>query len=311
MSSRTDRPLVSVVIPTFNRAELVKRALQSVLGQTYGNLEVLIVDDASTDNTAEVVGVIADPRIRYLRQQKNGGAATSRNIGVQSANGEFVAYLDSDDTWEPEKVARQMAAMLQRPTPSQVVCYTQAIIDDGVNRKVMPPRGKRAAEPIADYVLSDEGLIHTSTVLLPRALASIAPFNTTYRVLEDWDVFLTLERQNVEWLFVDAPLSVWYAERRAGRLSASSTTEECLMWLTDHESSFSERTKHRFMLKTILGPLIGRGERKGYALKIVLDALKNGALSPGQAATLLAKIAVPKTVKDSLKAILGRNQRRP
>jgi len=101
---------VSVVIPTFNRAALVERAVHSVLTQTYSDIEVLIVDDGSTDNTGAVLRSLAheDSRIRYLHHERNQGAQPARNTGCLAANGEYIAFLDSDNEWLPDKLRLQM-----------------------------------------------------------------------------------------------------------------------------------------------------------------------------------------------------------
>ncbi|NJN86713.1 MAG: glycosyltransferase family 2 protein [Leptolyngbyaceae cyanobacterium SL_7_1] len=97
--------IVSVIIPTYNRADLLSRAIDSVLNQTLTNLELIIVDDGSTDNTAEVVNSFNDSRIRYIPLGKNCGGGYARNHGIHLATGEFIAFLDSDDVWLPEKLA--------------------------------------------------------------------------------------------------------------------------------------------------------------------------------------------------------------
>ena len=99
---------VSVIIPTCNRAHLIGRAVKSVLAQTYRDIEVIIVDDGSTDNTEEVVKSFDDPRIRYVKLDVNKGAAAARNAGIRLARGGFVAFQDSDDEWCREKLADQM-----------------------------------------------------------------------------------------------------------------------------------------------------------------------------------------------------------
>ena len=103
-----DTPLVSAVIPTYNRANVVGEAIQSTLQQTYENIEVLVVDDHSTDNTKEVVESFDDSRVRYLLNQRTKGAQGARNTGIDEANGEWVAFLDSDDRWMPEKLSKQL-----------------------------------------------------------------------------------------------------------------------------------------------------------------------------------------------------------
>lgn len=104
--------LVSVVLPTFNRAYCLERAIRSVLSQTYANLELLVIDDGSTDSTEEICTQIArrDRRLRYL-QQANGGVAAARNLGLEHAIGEYVAFLDSDDWWRPFKLELQLEVM--------------------------------------------------------------------------------------------------------------------------------------------------------------------------------------------------------
>jgi glycosyltransferase involved in cell wall biosynthesis len=101
----TKSELVSVVIPTYNHAHFLGRALQSVLDQTYGNWEVIVIDNHSQDNTDEVLGRFVDPRINLLKIDNNGVISASRNIGIRAAKGEWIAFLDSDDWWMPNKLS--------------------------------------------------------------------------------------------------------------------------------------------------------------------------------------------------------------
>lgn len=103
--------LVSIVMPSYNTASYIKDSIESVLNQTYTNWELIIVDDCSTDNTDEVVTSIHDGRIRYLKNEKNSGAAVSRNRALRVAKGRWIAFLDSDDLWMPEKLEKQIRFM--------------------------------------------------------------------------------------------------------------------------------------------------------------------------------------------------------
>lgn len=114
--------LVSIVMPSFNTAEYIGASIQSVLNQTYHNWELLIVDDCSTDNTDAVVAGFTDSRIRYLKNEKNSGAAISRNYALREAKGRWIAFLDSDDLWAPEKLEKQVAFM---QTHDYAFSYTQ------------------------------------------------------------------------------------------------------------------------------------------------------------------------------------------
>lgn len=104
--------LVSIIMPSYNTAEYISESIRSVLAQTHTDWELIIVDDCSKDNTDEIVGgFLSDPRIKYLKNEKNSGAAVSRNRALCEARGKYVAFLDSDDLWEPEKLERQIEFM--------------------------------------------------------------------------------------------------------------------------------------------------------------------------------------------------------
>jgi glycosyltransferase involved in cell wall biosynthesis len=112
--------LVSVVLPAYNRAPVLPRAIASVLSQSYAHLEIIVVDDGSTDDTEAAVRAIGDPRVRYLRRE-NGGAGAARNTGIAAARGAFIAFQDSDDEWLPEKLAKQCARLAAAPDDVGVV----------------------------------------------------------------------------------------------------------------------------------------------------------------------------------------------
>ena len=101
--------MISVVLPSYNRAHILPRAIESILGQTYKDIELIIVDDGSSDNTAEVVGSFSDSRIVYVRQE-NAGACAARNNGIAHARGDYIAFQDSDDIWHHDKLEKQLAA---------------------------------------------------------------------------------------------------------------------------------------------------------------------------------------------------------
>jgi len=105
--------LVSIIMPSYNCGRFIAESIRSVLAQTYENWELLIVDDCSTDDTASVVKAFADPRIRYQRNRQNEGAALTRNKALLAAKGRYIAFLDADDIWAPEKLEKQIAFMQQ------------------------------------------------------------------------------------------------------------------------------------------------------------------------------------------------------
>lgn len=107
-------PLVSIVIPAYNCATFISDTIKSIQAQTYENWELFIINDCSTDNTKDIVKSVSDARIKLVEQKKNGGAAKARNTGIMQAGGQFLAFIDSDDLWQPEKLEKQMKFMQEK-----------------------------------------------------------------------------------------------------------------------------------------------------------------------------------------------------
>lgn len=158
--------LVSVIIPTYNSATYIEKTVKSVLQQTYENLEIVMVDDCSKDNTREVLGRIAesDSRVRLFFQEKNGGAAVARNTAIKEAKGRYIAFLDSDDLWEPDKLEKQVR-VLKNGNPF-VFCAYDAVNEDGNTI-----RNKIKVKTQVNYKdLMTKTYISTSTVIYDREL---------------------------------------------------------------------------------------------------------------------------------------------
>ena len=135
--------LVSIIMPSYNTEQYIAETIQSVINQTYQNWELIIVDDCSTDNTDTVVGKIKDSRIRYLKNEKNSGAAVSRNKALREANGRWVAFLDSDDLWKPEKLEKQISFMMKKKCVVVMIAVGIAVITGGICTAVCVIRRKR------------------------------------------------------------------------------------------------------------------------------------------------------------------------
>jgi glycosyltransferase involved in cell wall biosynthesis len=184
-------PKASVIIPSYNSAAFIERALNSVLAQTMDDYEILICDDASTDSTCDMVRSFAqvDSRIKLLRLQENGGAAAARNLGLTAACGEYIAFLDSDDEWLPEKLTRQIALMDSRPpTTGLCLCGADIIRDGDPNRTVHNlPDPAWETDSYRKFVLSQIPFT-TSTILFRRSVLALSgPMNPTMRQHEDSD----------------------------------------------------------------------------------------------------------------------------
>lgn len=120
--------MISVIVPTYNRASTIKKSLDSVLNQTFRDLELIVIDDGSTDNTKDIIDSYTDTRIKYV-YQKNAGACVARNLGINCANGELIAFQDSDDFWHPKKLEKQISAMSN--SGADIVFCKMAQFEDG------------------------------------------------------------------------------------------------------------------------------------------------------------------------------------
>jgi glycosyltransferase involved in cell wall biosynthesis len=161
-------PLVSVIIPTFNRAGVLYYALHSILNQTLQDFEVFVVDDASTDATPELIEYFNDPRIHYIRFSTNKKAAAARNAGMQRARGKYIAFLDSDDEWLPSKLEKQVAC-LEALSDEWGCCYTGAFVNKvgGLTRhRIYRPR--KSGDLVRDLLMGNF-VIWTPTFMFRRS----------------------------------------------------------------------------------------------------------------------------------------------
>ena len=134
---KTEKPLVSIVVPAHNAAEFIDDTIHSVLGQTYEDFELIVVDDASSDATLEVVEQFSDARIRVIKCKRNGGAAKARNRGVLAARGRYICFLDADDLWQPDKLERQLEFMKETGAAFSFTSYVFADANGRPNGKVV------------------------------------------------------------------------------------------------------------------------------------------------------------------------------
>lgn len=214
-SHRPAATLVSALIPTRDRAGLVLRAVASALGQTHGNMEVVVVDDASTDDTLTVLAAVDDPRLRVIRRETPGGVSAARNTGLAAVRGAYVALLDSDDVWLPRKIATQLAFM---QASGHVISQTQEIWMRG-GRRVNPTKGHRKPDGFFFEAALRMCLVSPSTTMFARGFFDeIGYFDETLPACEDYDLWLrTLLRHPVG--LVDEYLTV----RHGGRGDQLST----------------------------------------------------------------------------------------
>jgi glycosyltransferase involved in cell wall biosynthesis len=190
-------PLVSVVIPAHNAERFLGEAIESVLAQTYAPVELIVVDDGSTDKTAEVAGAYSEATVI---SQENAGPSAARNCGALAAGGKFLAFHDSDDAMTPDKLAVQVGHMLDNPGVGCVLAEQELLVEPGAElpfwaegSKVLTVMPQRPPE------LADEPNVHPMTMVVRRgAFERVGPFDESMRAAEDFDWMLRASEEGVE-----------------------------------------------------------------------------------------------------------------
>lgn len=178
-------PTVSVVIVTYNKADTIGPAIESVFRQTYNDFEILVVDDGSTDDTAERVKAFGD-RVRYLPKE-NGGTGSARNLGVAEARGQYVAFLDGDDLWLPRKLEIQMAAFDREPSILGVQCSAYCVNNrlEVIEERACNP----ARDSLLDFLLfRNLPAFASALVVRKHRIQALGGFGTDLVILSDWDM---------------------------------------------------------------------------------------------------------------------------
>ncbi len=183
-----DQPLISCIVPVFNGERYLKEALDSILSQTYRPLEIIVADDGSTDGTPSVIAGYGN-QVCYL-QQANAGPAAARNLGLSAARGKFVAFLDADDLWHPEKLTRQMARFEAYPKLELCVTHVQNFWVPELEAEAKRFQNHRFSQKLAGY--------GTPALLAQRALFDkVGQFDSAMRAVDDTDWFLRAAEQGV------------------------------------------------------------------------------------------------------------------
>lgn len=194
---------ISVIIPNYNRANDLVKAVKSALNQTVDVLEVLVCDDGSTDNSKELVTAINDPKVKWIDCGKNGGPAIPRNIGIERSSGNWVAFLDSDDEWLPSKIEKQLAALKQFNT--KAACSNAFRIRLGENKGLFL-KFPQSTVKLFDLFQQNE-IICSSTLIHKQLLleTSLFPVDKKFIAIEDYALWLRLATKT-EFAFVNEGL---------------------------------------------------------------------------------------------------------
>ena len=202
-------PSVSVVIPTFNRAELLPAAIRSVLNQTFQDFEILIVDDGSSDTTPDIVKTFDDKRIHYIRHAVPRGGAAARNTGIAHSRGEYVAFLDDDDEWYPQKLARQMEVM-RKSEPEVAAIYSGYFVVERATGRVCGRMTPKSKGDLSSELLATNPIGGTSCMLVRKdSLEKVGCFDENLPSFQDRDLWIRLSRE-FRFDYIEEPLLNYY-----------------------------------------------------------------------------------------------------
>lgn len=207
-------PKISIIIPAYNRADLLPRTINSVLNQTFKDFELIVIDDGSTDNTKEVVEkfVLQDNRVKYLWQKNSGGAAGPKNNAINYCTGKYIAYLDHDDEWLPSKLEKQYNFFEQstKKNLGLVSCNVLIVKEKGVEGVHKMSKYNSIEDLLlrgGDYAFSN------SSIMIPRAVVDIAgPRDESLKLFEDQDIFIRIALAGYTFDFVDEVLIKYYID---------------------------------------------------------------------------------------------------
>ncbi len=298
-------PTVSVIIPTRFRPELLKRAIAGALDQTRMPLEVVVVIDGDDPETKAVTSSIADSRVRIVALDQSVGGAAARNIGVQNASGEWIAFLDDDDEWLPTKLEKQLEAAAG-VSEAHPIISCKILARRGDRTDVWPLRSP--VRPYSEYLLVrkriryGEGVLQTSTLVARRTLLVSVPFRNGLRKYQDWDWILRATAlKTTRLVFVDEPLSIWRLDDGRKRVSQQDDWQMSLSWIQSVRHFVTRRAYASFIANYVM-----RQACAARAWRVAPALLKEAIVNGNPGALDVAALILPWLVSAKLIRLLRR-----
>jgi len=236
---------VSVIIPTYNRSTLLQRSIESAKMQTIDNIEVIVVDDCSTDNTSEIVKKYSEEEVKYIKHDKNKGVSAARNTGIKTASGMYLAFLDSDDVWHPQKIEKQLQVIQNSYNHKAVYCActqkSNSILKQMFSYLLPELEGKSGGEELICDILSQKLPVHPGSTLLleSKIIDRIGYFDEDLRRQEDLEfIARLLSETNIK--YINEPLVTLYDTGRPDTDILISAREKYVQKSINHLCSMEE-----------------------------------------------------------------------
>lgn len=263
---------ISVIIPTYNRGGVITRALRSVLNQSYRNLEVIIVDDGSTDDTETIVRSFGDPRVLYIRHEVRQGAAIARNTGIRASSSEFIAFQDSDDEWLCQKLEKQMA-IFQRAGREVGLVYSGFLRFEDNHASYFPPKSIKKSGNILEALLNGNFITTQSVVIRRECFDKAGLFDDRLPRLQDWDLFIRIAK-HYEFICVDEPLLLAFHSQVSITSSNNLLPVACKIILEKHWDVLALRKKSLARHYYSLGKSLCASNQLADGLKCLVKSLR-------------------------------------
>lgn len=274
-------PTVTVVIPTFNRPQLLVRSIESVRRQTFGDFEIVVVMDGLDPESRHAIEQIHEPRLRYLELSEKVGGSEARNVGVRSASGRWIALLDDDDEWLPNKLEQQLAPVQSGESDGVLVTSRYICHAPGTADIVRPRRLPKEGEPISEFMFDYLCYFQTSTFLCSKALYLRVPFDSSLPFFQDMDWFLRVSRDEAfKLVVIDEPLSIYHVPTGRTSITSSLNWKARLEWGRRRRHLLSRRAYSRFIVGTCVGRAVEDSAGwKGFAT-LFKEAVIVGSATP-------------------------------
>lgn len=303
-----EEPLVSIVIPTRNRPSLVVRAVLSVVNQTHRNVEIIVVVDGPDGATIAALQALRESRLRIIALPENVGGSEARNLGARHATGEWIALLDDDDEWFPQKLATQMACLPAKQ--KQNVILSSRYIERSISTsRVYPSRLPDHNERIDDYLCCPRGMstggeiLQTSTLVVPKSLMERSPFVVGLKRGQD---FMWLIRAGhvgqARFHVVPEVLSIFNAEgfTDGSRVSTKPNWRSFYACAKENRDAFTRKAYACCIATRILTDVTKIGEPLSVKLKLLVDCLCSGGVNPRPFLTFIYICLVPQETRKRL-----------
>ena len=298
-------PLVSAVIPTHNRPQLVCRAVRSALNQTYVNLEVIVIIDGPEPETRRMLEDLQEPRMRVIELQKNMGISEVRNIGAREARGEWISFLSDDDEWLPHKIERQTEALAPfDPCTNFVACRYET--RGTVYRRTLPRSFPKLQENLSEYIYCRSESINSGS-LIRRDLIVSFPYVRGLQINEDSDWLLRVHAANRLGIkCVDETLAIIHQERTWTHLSINTDWRIYARWAQMNKTLLTPKSFAACLLRNCVALAVDNHGNRFEVLRIIWTAWRDGAPRHRDVFLALARAVSPGWFIQLCKRALGR-----